>query len=842
MRGLLFAMMRQVHKVEQFKKTQCLLHCLHAKYNTETGNTVVADNAWGHLQIDATSIFLLSLAQMTVSGLHIIYTLDEVQFIQNLVFYIERGYRTPDYGIWERGNKTNHGTPELNCSSIGMVVAALQAINGINLFGSRGGSSSVIHVLPDEIIRNYTTLHSALPRESPSKEIDAALLAVISFPAFAVADKALVDRTRSDIIKKLGGKYGCKRFLRDGHQTVLEDASRLHYDPHELKIFEDVESEWPLFFTYLILDGLFNNDAEQVKKYRDLLEPCLVDSEPNPDTKEVFRLVPELFIVPADKITAEKENPGSQERIPNENVPLVWAQSLFILGNLINDDLLSTADIDPLALRNSSQKQRAHADTVVQIVLISDSLELQQKLLMYGLETQTVENCEPITISKPSCLREAFSYLGANKKLGLSGRPDRPIGTLSSCKVYRCQGRLYAFMPHFMDREEFYLVSDNNYLVSLFEQEIASLRNHWMQTGRPTMVVILNNEMLGNIDRDDSGFLDQGSGKRNLLNFLISIKSTQVCNGTRVRVGRLSEMVNTACVESLDFLVTSKASKFDLILKGNREGAEVSKLNHSGDADSKLRKRSSVHRVVRPSEDSAGALSPLTKALGNSPALEVFALQEDIQPQNDTAEYGPLLSVKLGNPEHALAAIELLQTTITLFDQIDLLQYLFSCYGGSYFIKGLASLNELMEEVYAKAMQAKLWSIVRTAAGILKKNVNSLTSNLADLLIRQKTVSVGLRPKEHFITSPQNPHDLSKIIYEYWYFFLISSSDIREGPMIQELITYMGSLIRSTPQLFKGIMRIRTHFFLIAMREEISRAMRCNEEDAIEHLFRVFLN
>jgi hypothetical protein len=114
--------------------------------------------------LDATAIFLLFLAQMTASGLHIIYTTDEVQFVQNLVFYIERAYRTPDYGVWERGNKINHGQPELNCSSIGMVVAALQAINGINLFGSRGGPSSVIHVLPDEIARNYTTLHSALPR------------------------------------------------------------------------------------------------------------------------------------------------------------------------------------------------------------------------------------------------------------------------------------------------------------------------------------------------------------------------------------------------------------------------------------------------------------------------------------------------------------------------------------------------------------------------------------------------------------------------------------------------------------------------------------------------------
>lgn len=52
-------------------------------------------------------------------------------------------YRTPDFGIWERGDKSNHGEPELNSSSIGMAYAALRAINGVNLFGARGSPSSV---------------------------------------------------------------------------------------------------------------------------------------------------------------------------------------------------------------------------------------------------------------------------------------------------------------------------------------------------------------------------------------------------------------------------------------------------------------------------------------------------------------------------------------------------------------------------------------------------------------------------------------------------------------------------------------------------------------------------
>ena len=119
MRGLLMAMIRQKEKLEAFKETQSVSDSLHAKYSSNTMLTVVGDHEWGHLQLDATSLFLLILAQMTASGLQIIFNLDEVAFVQNLVFYIESAYCIPDYGIWERGDKTNHGLPELNASSIG---------------------------------------------------------------------------------------------------------------------------------------------------------------------------------------------------------------------------------------------------------------------------------------------------------------------------------------------------------------------------------------------------------------------------------------------------------------------------------------------------------------------------------------------------------------------------------------------------------------------------------------------------------------------------------------------------------------------------------------------------
>ncbi|HEY9883912.1 MAG TPA: glycoside hydrolase family 15 protein, partial [Thermosynechococcaceae cyanobacterium] len=450
MRGLLFAMMRQVQKVEQFKVTQSPLDALHAKYDTQTGATVVGDDQWGHLQLDATSIFLLMLAQMTASGLHIVFTTDEVNFIQNLVYYIGRAYRTPDFGIWERGNKINHGNPELNASSVGMAKAALEAMSGLNLFGVHGNQNSVIHVLPDEIARSRITLESMLPRESSSKEVDAALLSVIGFPAFAVDDGALRDRTRNDIIQKLQGKYGCKRFLRDGHQTVLEDTSRLHYEPWELKQFEHIECEWPLFFTYLLLDAVFRGDRDQIQDYQARLQAVLVE-------RDGLHLLPELYYVPAHCVEAEQAAPQSQKRLPNENVPLVWAQSLYLLGQLLSENLLAVGDIDPLGRHLHIRRQRKPQ---VQVALLAEDEALQSTLAAYGIATQTPTQAEIFQVREAQELAAVYTQIGRNDKLNLSGRPARRLRSLTTSRLFQIRGDRIVFLPSLLDKQQFYLTLD----------------------------------------------------------------------------------------------------------------------------------------------------------------------------------------------------------------------------------------------------------------------------------------------------------------------------------------------------------------------------------------------
>ncbi len=468
MRGLLLSMMRQSHKVEAFKHSFAESDALHAKYDTATGLPVVADDAWGHLQLDATSLFLLTLAQMSASGLRIVCTFGEVDFIQNLIYYIASAYRTPDYGIWERGNKINNGKTEINASSVGMAKAALQALDGFNLFGKNASPRAVIHTVSDAISFSRNTLRALLPRESLSKEVDAALLSIIGYPAFAISDTALVEKTRNEILNKLAGNYGCKRFLWDGHQTVIEDESRLYYEHSELANFESIESEWPLFYTYLYLHALFDDNKKFAKAYREKLESLMVEVDGR-------KLLPELYFVAEDKVIQEKESPKSQERIPNDNIPLVWAQSLFITGLLLDENLISKDDIDPLKMRHRS---RQHVKTQIALVVLAENDAVKQCLIERGVIAETLDEISPVGVISASQLVEMYSLIGRNKALGLTGRPNRRLN-LATYQAYEINDQSYLCLSWLQSKENEYRNFDSQLMGENIRREMAYIKSQW---------------------------------------------------------------------------------------------------------------------------------------------------------------------------------------------------------------------------------------------------------------------------------------------------------------------------------------------------------------------------
>uniref|UniRef100_A0A1A9X0B4 Phosphorylase b kinase regulatory subunit n=1 Tax=Glossina brevipalpis TaxID=37001 RepID=A0A1A9X0B4_9MUSC len=914
MRGLLMAMINQKDKVERFKITQNPLDSLHAKYSSKNGQPVVGDDEWGHLQIDAVSLYLLVLAQMTASGLQIVFSLDEVSFIQNLVFYIESAYCTPDYGIWERGDKTNHGEPELNASSIGMAKAALEAMNELDLFGARGGPASVIHVLADEAHKCQAVLQSMLPRESNSKELDSSLLCVIGFPAFAVDDPLLICNTKDAILSRLLGKYGCKRFLRDGYRTPKEDPSRLYYERWELRMFENIECEWPLFYCYLILFHSFQNNKTAIEEYAERLEKIMVRGEGG------ILLIPESYAVPQEVVSSEYQQPGSQKREVVGRCPFLWGQSLYILGRLLQEGFLAVGELDPLNRRLGAQKK---PDVVVQVVIIAEDTNIRDKLAEYDLHVQTISEVAPIEVQPARVLSHLYTYLGRNRKLGLTGRKSRDVGILSTSKLYSLKDRIFAFSPQHIDYEEYYTTRDPDLLASNFTTNLAFLTNNWRHMlGRPTITLMATHYMLAfkrpvlakpiaitanNISKHEVETCstssryerDQDKIPLPMIQTMRKLKSGYI-NGTRVMLGNLKDFLNTSAITDLSFLGSTEDGYPDRLhtdvqtyldehLLRSFTYRNAMDLRSSQLRPKHLRRRMSCKgaikktRSINVDSDTLGMEGPIPlterrlssvipppwlqankqthiNIFGTTPEEEPPAfsnsendgmIRENVYPIDHNHSHSVLerhvqsvakIFVQRNRIDNNFADTEveeliaMLREADSLEEQGDILQHLVDTQGldfntGMQEEGRVVTVRDLLKGLYEKACQQKLWGLVRHTAGMLGKRVEDLAKAITDLLVRQKQVTVGMPPhNEYTITAPLPETDLRQLIHNAY------GDDESTAMLTQELMVYLAMFIRTEPQLFHEMLRLRVGLIIQVMAKELSRTLNCNGEAASEHL------
>lgn len=803
MRGLLHCMIRQVDKVESFKYSQSTKDSLHAKYNTKTCATVVGDDQWGHLQLDATSIYLLFLAQMTASGLHIIHSLDEVNFIQNLVFYIEAAYKTADFGIWERGDKTNQGISELNASSVGMAKAALEALDELDLFGVKGGPQSVIHVLPDEVQHCQSILNSLLPRASTSKEVDASLLSVISFPAFAVEDSQLVELTKQEIITKLQGRYGCCRFLRDGYKTPKEDPNRLYYEPAELKLFENIECEWPLFWTYFILDGVFSGNIEQVQEYREALETVLIKG------KNGIPLLPELYSVPPDRVDEEYQNPHTVDRVPMGKLPHMWGQSLYILGSLIAEGFLAPGEIDPLNRRFSTVPK---PDVVVQVSILAETDEIKAILKDNGIDVETIAEVYPIRVQPARILSHIYSSLGCNSRMKLSGRPYRLMGVLGTSKLYDIRKTIFTFTPQFIDQQQFYLALDNKMIVEMLRTDLSYLCSRWRMTGQPTITFPISYTML-----DEDGTSLNSS-------ILAALRKMQdgYFGGARIQTGKLSEFLTTSCCSHLSFMDPGPEGKqYSEEYEDNSEELESGNWMDSYDALS-----NDVHMYLP------------TKLF--QPSRPSFNLLDSLEPSQ--SDQVPSVRVEIHFPRDQSgqldfkALVSQLKETSSLQEQADILYMLYIMKGPDWdtelYEEGSATVRELLTELYGKVGEIRHWGLIRYISGILRKKVEALDEACTDLLSYQKHLTVGLppEPREKTISAPLPYETLTQLIDE------ASEGDMSISILTQEIMVYLAMYMRTQPGLFAEMFRLRIGLIIQVMATELAQSLRCSAEEAREGL------
>ena len=109
-----------------------------------------------------------------------------------------------------------------------------------------------------------------------------------------------------------------------------------------------------------------------------------------------------------------------------------------------------------------------------------------------------------------------------------------------------------------------------------------------------------------------------------------------------------------------------------------------------------------------------------------------------------------------------------------------------------------------MEELYEKSCESKHWSIVRHASGLLSKKIPNLALSFAVLIVQQKHVTMGLSPhQEANFSHHLGATELCDMMYS------VHQADISSAVLTHELLSYLAMFIRTEPNLFHGMIRIR---------------------------------
>ncbi len=754
MRGLLLTLMKQLSReVEGYQYLLSPPDALRARYKSRQSAAPNTHEAWKHLQIDAIALFLLFLAQMTAAGLRIVLTLDEVDLIQNLVHCLGNSCRLPSAGCWENQPADSTARLERSASVIGMIKAALEVLRGFDLLGE-GDPAAVIQVPADDIAQARTLLQSLLPRESVSRETDAALLSIIGFPAYAVEDPALMERTRAVILSRLQGPYGCKRFSGDAHLPQLKNRA---YEP-AAKLSETavVEPEWPLFFAFLLVDGAVRGEWEQARYYRQRLETLLVE-------RQGYALLPECYYRPASRMPLEPVIAGRPRCLPAGNLPLLWGQSLYLLGLLLQEGYIGPADIDPLGRRRCADRRHP---TTVRLALLAENSGVAARLAALGLPAQTLQEVQPLQIRPAAQLEACLRGLGRNNLLGLPGRSLRPLGSLTTCQLFTLPtGETTVFLPTFLARRDFYLSLDNRLLTARLRTELSYIHQHWAEPGPPVLTFLVSEPML------------RSCGQQVLLALLQECQAGR-CNDVPVKLGKLSELL-------------IGAARLNLLLAPPGEPLDAPSDRHSPLCWSKLQTR------------------PLASA-------RAAILRQESEP-------GRLLAQ--------------LFSSRNLYEQIELLGLLWDKLGPDFKTAPGVTLRELTEWVYDEAGAACLWSVVRRAAGRLEMLDPGLEDAVAEILLQQHYVSVG-RAYSHqaVITEPLGNREIMDRLRAY------GGEDSRCRALLQEIILFLGLLIKTDPVPFAGITTLRPRHLLLLMTGALAREWRITRGEACEVLLKLSPN
>ncbi|CAH1964742.1 unnamed protein product [Acanthoscelides obtectus] len=387
---------------------------------------------------------------------------------------------------------------------------------------------------------------------------------------------------------------------------------------------------------------------------------------------------------------------------------------------------------------------------------------------------------------------------------------------------------------------------------------------HWRNMlGRPTISLVASRS-----------HLEDGKLPLAMMTTMKKLKSGYI-NGTRVTLGNLSDFLSTSCITNLSFLGSHEEGmpdKLNLQVQQYLEEHSVRTLSQkcqllnarrtSAKGRHLLKRRMSVKGAVKKTRsinvdsetlgmESEASLERRGSMFFTSNQLDVVDHSKDMRspsPEEPNREFRkretPAVTIskyrQQSDSQYADTEVEelfaMLRESEALEEQGDILQYLVDTKGldfntGMLEYGKVVTVKDLLKGLYEKACQQKMWGLVRHTAGMLGKRVEDLAKSVTDLLVRQKQITVGMPPNnEHTITAPLPESDLRLLIREAY------GEDDSAAMLTQELLLYLAMFIRTEPQLFLEMLRLRVGLIIQVMATELSRTLICDGDEASEHL------
>lgn len=268
--GLLDVLKKHEYKIDWAikEKPRHAYQYIHARFHPETFEEF--NEEWGNKQNDAVGALIFKICDLELKGINVLRDENDKRILQKLVKYLEsvEYWHDTDNGMWEENE-------EVHASSVGACVAGLKK------------ASKLLDVDKELIRKGEEALKGLLPMESETKDSDLALLSLI-YP-YDVVDDDMKMKILRNVEEKLVREKGVIRYEGDKYYN------------------RDGEAEWTMGLAWL---AIIYKQLNVPHKYAFYMRKCVKAVNEKGE-------LPELYYA------------GTENH--NENSPLGWAQSLFMV-------------------------------------------------------------------------------------------------------------------------------------------------------------------------------------------------------------------------------------------------------------------------------------------------------------------------------------------------------------------------------------------------------------------------------------------------------------------------------------------------------------------------------